>query len=185
MLASPHAEKHLPDDRGKSIPDSSPLRAQACRAWGTRATRVQHAAVPVTACQCSEIFLIAARAGLQNLGNTRYTNTARCSACTACQSSETFFLAARAGLQNLGNTCYMNSTLQCLYRVPELRGALAVYDGAGAPGAAFDPAHKLTLATKELFGVRAAALFSDTEPHAQAHAGHQGAVRGARRYPNP
>ena len=51
----------------------------------------------------------------------------------------------------------MNSTLQCLYRVPELRGALAGYDGAGAPAAAFDPAHKLTLATKELFGVRAAA----------------------------
>ncbi|KAK9834879.1 hypothetical protein WJX81_005740 [Elliptochloris bilobata] len=57
-----------------------------------------------------------------------------------------------AGLQNLGNTCYMNSTLQCLYRVPELRTALARYDSAGAPAAAFDPAHKLTVATKELFG---------------------------------
>ena len=48
----------------------------------------------------------------------------------------------------------MNSTLQCLFRVPELRSALAGYDGAGAPGAAYDASHKLTLATKELFGVR-------------------------------
>ncbi len=65
----------------------------------------------------------------------------------------------RAGLQNLGNTCYMNSTLQCLYRVPELRDALARYDSPGAPGAALplDASHRLTLATKDLFGVRAAA----------------------------
>jgi hypothetical protein len=67
--------------------------------------------------------------------------------------------APRAGLQNLGNTCYMNSTLQCLYRVPELRDALARYDGPGAPGAALplDASHRLTLATQDLFRVRAAA----------------------------
>ncbi len=67
--------------------------------------------------------------------------------------------ARRAGLQNLGNTCYMNSTLQCLYRVPELRDALARYDGPGAPGAALplDASHRLTLATQDLFRVRAAA----------------------------
>lgn len=55
-----------------------------------------------------------------------------------------------AGLKNLGNTCYMNSTVQCLYRVPELRESLAAYPTQGVP----DASHKLTLATKQLFGVR-------------------------------
>ncbi len=43
----------------------------------------------------------------------------------------------------------MNSTIQCLYKVPELRESLAGYAAAGA----FDASHKLTLATKQLFGV--------------------------------
>lgn len=34
-----------------------------------------------------------------------------------------------AGLENMGNTCYANSTIQCLYRIDELREALA---GPGA-----------------------------------------------------
>ena len=56
------------------------------------------------------------------------------------------------GLKNLGNTCYMNSTVQCLYRIPELRQSLAAYPAAGTADA--DASHKLTVATKQLFGVR-------------------------------
>ncbi len=44
----------------------------------------------------------------------------------------------------------MNSTVQCLYKVPELRQSLAGYQAVAGPP---DAAHKLTLATKELFGV--------------------------------
>ena len=43
----------------------------------------------------------------------------------------------------------MNSTVQCLFRVPELRQSLAAY----ALTSAADPAHKLTMATKQLFTV--------------------------------
>eukprot|EP00891_Asterochloris_glomerata_P004495 jgi/Astpho2/4495/e_gw1.00067.112.1_t len=59
-----------------------------------------------------------------------------------------------AGLQNLGNTCYMNSTLQCLYRIPELRTALQTYPEGGATSVtmAQQGAHKLTVAAKGLFG---------------------------------
>ncbi|CAL8463183.1 g2717 [Coccomyxa elongata] len=60
----------------------------------------------------------------------------------------TGFAKYGAGLKNLGNTCYMNSTVQCLYRVPELRQTLAAYPVQGVP----DASHKLTLATKQLFG---------------------------------
>ncbi|KAK9908278.1 hypothetical protein WJX75_005397 [Coccomyxa subellipsoidea] len=60
----------------------------------------------------------------------------------------TGFAKYGAGLKNLGNTCYMNSTVQCLYRVPELRESLAAYPTQGVP----DVSHKLTLATKQLFG---------------------------------
>lgn len=44
----------------------------------------------------------------------------------------------------------MNSTVQCLYRIPELRQSLAAYPAAGTA----DASHKLTVATKQLFGVR-------------------------------
>ncbi|KAK9810249.1 hypothetical protein WJX72_007323 [[Myrmecia] bisecta] len=54
-----------------------------------------------------------------------------------------------AGLQNLGNTCYMNSTVQCLYRVPELRTALQQYPET--TGTQYDTGHKLTVAAKGLF----------------------------------
>jgi ubiquitin carboxyl-terminal hydrolase 14 len=30
------------------------------------------------------------------------------------------------GLENKGNTCYMNATMQCLYRIDELRDSLKV-----------------------------------------------------------
>ncbi len=57
----------------------------------------------------------------------------------------------------------MNSTVQCLYRVPELRQTLAAYPVQGVP----DASHKLTLATKQLFGVRiSAGLESIDEPKA-------------------
>lgn len=58
------------------------------------------------------------------------------------------------GLVNLGNTCYLASTLQCLYRVPELRAALAAY---APPPALADPAARLTAATRSLFASLAAA----------------------------
>ena len=45
----------------------------------------------------------------------------------------------------------MNSTLQCLYRVPQLRGALRAY--SGTPTAGLDTSHKLTVAAKDLFAV--------------------------------
>ncbi len=54
----------------------------------------------------------------------------------------------------------MNSTVQCLFRVPELRARLAAY----APGAGADPAHKLTLATRQLFAVRHHPLTLNARP---------------------
>ena len=50
------------------------------------------------------------------------------------------------GLENAGNTCYMNSSIQCLYRVPEVREALKVYDASpGNMGTSMNGAHRLTV----------------------------------------
>ena len=51
-----------------------------------------------------------------------------------------------AGLENAGNTCYMNSSIQCLYRVPEVREALKVYDAQPSNlGTTMSGAHRLTV----------------------------------------
>ena len=63
-----------------------------------------------------------------------------------CSDMQWLRLCEHAGLENAGNTCYMNSSLQCLYRVPEIRQALKIYDGSvSGMGASLNPAHKLTV----------------------------------------
>ena len=52
-----------------------------------------------------------------------------------------------AGLTNLGNTCYMNATVQCLFRVPELRQALQGLTDGGATGSL----QRMALSTRGLF----------------------------------
>lgn len=57
-----------------------------------------------------------------------------------------------AGLTNLGNTCYMNATVQCLKTVPELRNALAKYEGAYSVEGGGMASQSITAAVRDLFG---------------------------------
>ncbi len=45
-------------------------------------------------------------------------------ACTNTLVSDAWQSVYTPGLENHGNTCYLNATLQCLFRVPELKSAL-------------------------------------------------------------
>lgn len=69
-----------------------------------------------------------------------------------------------AGLRNLGNTCYMNSTVQCLFRIPELRQSLQQLAPEMQSSGAFHPsAKRLAEGAKDLFAVSLSHLDSINE----------------------